>query len=71
MLSTESADRVTAGRYFMTSPPRGAYGPMRLIDLGDAPPDPWLTYRQELARNRREAAEHERVYRDHHHAVTA
>jgi hypothetical protein len=55
----------------MTSPPRGAYGPMRLIDLGDAPPDPWLTYRQELARNRREAAEHERVYRDHHHAVTA
>jgi hypothetical protein len=35
-----------------------------LIDLDDAVPDPWLAYRQEQARKRREVAERERTYRD-------
>jgi hypothetical protein len=35
-----------------------------LIDLDDAVPDPWLTYRQEQARKRREVAERDRKYRD-------
>jgi hypothetical protein len=34
-----------------------------LIDLDDTLPDPWLAYRQEQARKRREAAERERMYR--------
>jgi hypothetical protein len=36
---------------------------VRLIDLDDAIPDPWLAYRQEQARKRREVAERERMYR--------
>lgn len=35
-----------------------------LIDLDDALPDPWLAYRQERARRRREFAERDRKYRD-------
>jgi len=35
-----------------------------LIDLDDAIPDPWLAYRQDQARKRREIAERERMYRD-------
>lgn len=35
-----------------------------LIDLDDAVPDPWLAYRQDQARKRREVAERERMYRD-------
>jgi hypothetical protein len=35
-----------------------------LIDLDAAVPDPWLAYRQEQARKRREVAERERTYRD-------
>jgi hypothetical protein len=35
-----------------------------LIDLDDAVPDPWLAYRQEQARKRREVAERDRKYRD-------
>ena len=35
-----------------------------LIDLDDALPDPWHTYRQEQARKRREVAVNERMYRD-------
>jgi hypothetical protein len=35
-----------------------------LIDLDDAVPDPWLAYRQDQARKRREVAEREQVYRD-------
>jgi hypothetical protein len=34
-----------------------------LIDLDNAIPDPWLAYRQEQARKRREVAESERKYR--------
>jgi hypothetical protein len=34
-----------------------------LIDLDDAIPDPWLNYRQEQARKRREVAEREQRYR--------
>jgi hypothetical protein len=34
---------------------------VRLADLDDAVPDPWLRYRQEQARKRREAAERERA----------
>jgi hypothetical protein len=37
---------------------------VRLADLDDAIPDPWLGYRQEQARKRREVAERERMYRD-------
>jgi hypothetical protein len=38
---------------------------VRLADLDDAVPDPWLRYRQEEARKRREVAERERTrYRD-------
>jgi hypothetical protein len=37
---------------------------MPLIDLDDAVPDPWLAYRQEQARKRREVAERDRKYRD-------
>jgi hypothetical protein len=38
---------------------------VRLIDLDDAIPDPWLRYRQEQARKSREVAERERtLYRD-------
>jgi Replication-relaxation len=38
---------------------------VRLADLDDAFPDPWLAYQQEQARNRREVAERERSpYRD-------
>lgn len=32
---------------------------MLLIDLDDVIPDPWLNYRQEQARKRREVAERE------------
>jgi hypothetical protein len=35
-----------------------------LIGLDDAVPDPWLAYRQEQARKRREVAERDRKYRD-------
>jgi hypothetical protein len=35
-----------------------------LIDLDDAVPDPWLAYRQEQARKRREVAERDRMYRN-------
>ena len=35
-----------------------------LIDLDEAVPDPWLPYRQEQARKRREVAERDRMYRD-------
>lgn len=55
----------------MTRPPHGDHDPMPLIDLGDVPPGPGLACRQEQARKRREAADRERMYRDHHHAVTA
>lgn len=55
----------------MTSPPHDAYSPMRLIDLGNALPDPWPTCWQKQARERREAVERERIYRNHRHAVTA
>lgn len=34
-----------------------------LIDLDDALPDPWLAYRQDQARKRRQVAESERKYR--------
>ena len=37
---------------------------MRLADLDDAIPDPWLAYRQEQARKRREVAKRDRMYRD-------
>jgi hypothetical protein len=37
---------------------------VRLADLDDAIPDPWLAYRQEQARKRREVAERDRMYRD-------
>jgi hypothetical protein len=37
---------------------------MRLADLDDAIPDPWLAYRQEQARKRREVAARDRMYRD-------
>jgi hypothetical protein len=37
---------------------------VRLIDLDAALPDPWLSYRQEQARKRREVAERERMYHD-------
>lgn len=37
----------------------GTGGPLRLIDLGDAVPHPWVGYRQEQARKRQEAAERE------------
>jgi hypothetical protein len=37
--------------------------PVPLIDLDDAVPDPWLAYRQEQARKRRQVAERERIYR--------
>lgn len=35
-----------------------------LIDLDDTVPDPWLAYRQEQVRKRREVAERDRKYRD-------
>jgi hypothetical protein len=35
-----------------------------LAGLDDAIPDPWLAYRQEQARKRRQVAERERKYRD-------
>jgi hypothetical protein len=37
---------------------------VHLADLDDAIPDPWLAYRQEQARKRREVAERDRMYRD-------
>lgn len=37
---------------------------MPLTDLDGAIPDPWLAYRQEQARKRREVAERDRMYRD-------
>ncbi len=37
---------------------------VRLIDIDDAIPDPWLAYRQDQARKRRQVAESERKYRD-------
>jgi hypothetical protein len=37
---------------------------VRLADLDDAVPDPWLAYRHEQARKRREVAERDRMYRD-------
>jgi len=37
---------------------------VRLADLDDAVPDPWLTYRQDQARKRREVAERDRMYCD-------
>lgn len=36
---------------------------MRLIDLGQALPDPWQDYRARRARERREAAEREQALR--------
>jgi len=38
-------------------------GPVRLIDLEDALPDPWQDYRHQRARERREAAEREQALR--------
>jgi hypothetical protein len=38
-------------------------GPVRLIDLEQALPDPWQDYRQQRARERREAAEREQALR--------
>jgi hypothetical protein len=37
---------------------------VRLADLDDAVPDPWLSYRHEQARKRREVAERDHIYRD-------
>jgi hypothetical protein len=37
---------------------------VRLAGLDDAIPDPWLAYRQEQARKRREVTERDRMYRD-------
>jgi len=38
-------------------------GQVRLIDLEQALPDPWLDYRQQRARERREATEREQALR--------
>jgi hypothetical protein len=52
-----------AGPVWLPLPARTGHQ-VPLIDLDDALPDPWHTYRQEQARKRREVAENERMYRD-------
>lgn len=65
------ADRTAAVDLRTASPAGQVWLPLtrtghevRLADLDDAIPDPWLAYRQEQARKRREAAERDRMYRD-------
>jgi DNA-binding CsgD family transcriptional regulator len=61
-IATAALDpRVTspAGRVWM--PLHDDHGQMRLIDLVDVLSDPWLRYRQEEARKRREAAERDQA----------
>ena len=51
------------GRVWLPLPTRTGHQ-VRLADLDDAITDPWLAYRQEQARKRREVAECDRTYRD-------
>ena len=52
-----------AGPVWLPLPDRTGHQ-VPLADLDGAIPDPWLAYRQEQARKRREVAERDRMYRD-------
>jgi len=54
---------IPAGPVWLPLPTRTGHQ-VRLADLDDAIPDPWLAYRQEQARKRRGVAECDRMYRD-------